>query len=177
MAGANCSRPEQRNPLGGSASILSTLTHTHSNSFALSSPGPNISPLGLRLLAALDLPPPSYPFTTFNLSPLCRHPQRYKYRCQSSIPTFYPLQPPHLLYTMPQGVLPPIRDILPGASLSRFFSLALSLLLSRHRSLTTHPLAVKKQVIFTMSVPHQNLHRARAMRHCRSRISRRPGQS
>jgi hypothetical protein len=37
-----------------------TLTHTDSNSFALSSPGPNISPYGLRLLAALDLPPSSY---------------------------------------------------------------------------------------------------------------------
>jgi hypothetical protein len=61
--------PEQRNPLGGSVPALSS-TYSHpvppSNSFALSSPGPNISPHGLRLLAALDRPPSlSPPFTIF----------------------------------------------------------------------------------------------------------------
>lgn len=104
-------------PTSAAPSQLRTL-HADSNSFALSSPGPNISPCGLCLLAALDRPPsPSLPSQHFNLSPLCRHPSGYKYRCQSSIPTFYPhnCPPSSTVHTMPQGVLPPIRDILPGA--------------------------------------------------------------
>jgi hypothetical protein len=103
-------------------------THAHSNSFALSSPGPNISPYGLRLLAALDRPPPFLlpPSQHFNLSPLCRHPPGYKYRCQSSIPTFYPLQSPSPAIYHATGRVTPH----PGHLTRYVFSFSLSLSLA-----------------------------------------------
>ena len=155
-------RPGERKPLGGGSVPAQQTTHTDSNSsFALSSPGPIIyKPIRAPFVSRFG----SSPFLLllsqhFNLSPLCRHPSQYKYRCQSSIPPFDPtIIPPHPLYPMPQGVLPPIRDILPGP----FYFL--SLLLSH-----THCPPTLKQVFCTMNTHHLNPHHSQIMGRCRSR--------
>ena len=107
-------------------------------------------------------PFPLPPSQHFNLSPLCRHPSTYKYRCQSSIPNLLPSPAPRPPYTMPQGVLPPIRDILPGPSFS-FLSLS--------PQIVDSPL----QVSSAMNV--SNVRPRRATPPSRSRTSHRPGQS